>query len=93
MTWCAHCGSSRNWGARFCGRCGQALNSITTDRPHAWQTKTLTPLCPVVSHTLDTIDAQAFEELTRQLFERMGYTARVTKGSHDGGIDIEAFDP
>jgi hypothetical protein len=31
--------------------------------------------------------------LTRQLLERMGYQARLTKASRDGGIDIEAFDP
>jgi hypothetical protein len=31
--------------------------------------------------------------LTRQLLERMGYQARLTKASYDGGIDIEAFDP
>jgi Restriction endonuclease/Bacterial PH domain len=42
---------------------------------------------------LETIDPLAFEELTRQLLERMGYQARLTKASHDGGIDIEAFDP
>jgi restriction system protein len=29
----------------------------------------------------------------RQLLERMGYQARLTKASHDAGIDTEAFDP
>jgi len=42
---------------------------------------------------LDAIDPLAFEELVRQLFERMGYQATLTKASHDGGIDIEVHDP
>jgi len=42
---------------------------------------------------LDTIDPLAFEDLVCQLFERMGYRATLTKASHDGGVDIEVFDP
>lgn len=42
---------------------------------------------------LDTIDPLAFEELVCRLFERMGYRASLTKASHDGGVDIEVFDP
>jgi len=42
---------------------------------------------------LDTIDPLAFEDLVCQLFERMGYRASLTKASHDGGVDIEVFDP
>jgi len=45
------------------------------------------------SMDLDTIDPLAFEDLVRQLFERMGYRAALTKASHDGGVDIEVFDP
>lgn len=42
---------------------------------------------------LDTIDPLAFEELIRQLLERMGFQATLTKASGDGGVDIEAFNP
>jgi len=45
-----------------------------------------------VRTTLDFIDPLEFEELVRQLFERMGYEAKLTKASHDGGIDIEVYD-
>jgi hypothetical protein len=40
---------------------------------------------------LDAIDPLDFEELIRQLLERMGYQATLTKASHDGGIDVEAL--
>jgi hypothetical protein len=40
---------------------------------------------------LDTIDPLDFEEVVRQLVEKMGYRARRTKASRDGGVDIEAY--
>jgi hypothetical protein len=42
---------------------------------------------------LDSIDPLDFEELVRMLLERMGFEARLTKASHDGGIDIVAINP
>jgi HJR/Mrr/RecB family endonuclease len=42
---------------------------------------------------LEALDPLAFEELIRQLLEAMGYQARLTQRSHDGGIDVHAFDP
>ena len=41
---------------------------------------------------LSVMDPLAFEELVRRLLERMGFEARLTKASHDGGVDIEAED-
>ena len=42
---------------------------------------------------LDRIDPIAFEELVRRLLERIGFEARTTKTSHDGGIDVIAVNP
>jgi hypothetical protein len=42
---------------------------------------------------LDNIDPLEFEELVRDLLEKMGYHATLTKASHDGGIDVEAVNP
>jgi hypothetical protein len=42
---------------------------------------------------LSAMDPLEFEELVRQLLETMGYQARLTKASHDDGVDIEAYNP
>jgi restriction system protein len=36
---------------------------------------------------------EQFEHLIRQLFESMGYQARTTQRSHDGGVDVYAWRP
>src|SRR5262249_35796542 len=46
-----------------------------------------------VGSDLSTIDPLAFEALVRELLERMGLEAELTKASHDGGIDVRAFNP
>ena len=42
---------------------------------------------------LKRIDPLKFEALIRNLLSVMGYQAFLTKASHDGGIDVEAFNP
>lgn len=42
---------------------------------------------------LDTIDPLEFERLVRDLLVRMGFEAKLTKASHDGGIDVVAINP
>lgn len=39
---------------------------------------------------LHNLSGHEFEELVTQLFRRMGYIAQRTRGSADGGVDIEA---
>lgn len=38
------------------------------------------------------LDPLEFEGLIQRLLQAMGYTATLTKASHDGGIDVEAAD-
>jgi hypothetical protein len=42
---------------------------------------------------LDQLDPLEFEAAVRDLLAAMGYEARLTQASHDGGVDIEAFNP
>lgn len=65
-----------------------------------WQTGYIAPpaapavlSAPGAGRNLSSMDPLAFEELVRQLLETMGYQARLTKASHDGGVDIEAYNP
>lgn len=51
------------------------------------------PRPPGAGRNLAAMDPLEFEELVRQLLETMGYQARLTKASHDGGVDIEAYNP
>jgi restriction system protein len=37
------------------------------------------------------IDAAGFERLVASLYEKMGYAAKVTQRTRDGGIDIESW--
>lgn len=39
------------------------------------------------------MDPIAFEGLVRDLLQRMGFEATLTQASHDGGVDVEAFNP
>jgi restriction system protein len=40
---------------------------------------------------LQSLNPLQFEEVIRQLLMSMGYEATLTAASHDGGIDIDAF--
>ncbi|HLH72445.1 MAG TPA: restriction endonuclease [Chloroflexota bacterium] len=39
------------------------------------------------------IDPLVFESVVQDLLSRMGYVTKLTKASHDGGVDIEAVNP
>ncbi len=72
-------------------RSGRPWSVLTPSLP----VPAISPPGPVLHQggTLDTIDPLDFERLVRELFERMGYHASLTHASHDGGVDIEVFDP
>lgn len=40
---------------------------------------------------LDSVDPKEFERLIKNLLQKMGFIAEVTKDSHDGGIDVIAL--
>lgn len=47
-------------------------------------------LAELITIDLDSLSGEQFEDLTKDLVERMGLKAEKTKKSHDGGIDIWA---
>lgn len=49
-----------------------------------------TILSPITMDDLDKMDGAEFESFIAELFFKMGFQTKVTKGSHDQGIDIIA---
>jgi HJR/Mrr/RecB family endonuclease len=76
----------RNFPLRFSYDKSMALKSVHPFPPYIGTRDTS-------AVDLNNIDPTQFEHLIRQLLERMGYIATLTKSSHDGGIDVEAVNP